>query len=515
MPVNAGTPLPPVMHISGTFQLVLALYIFLTGSIPTVVQAAAFGLKGGAGDAFVIAMIARTAFDLLLIVPVLFLSRHQLGILHPLILAVVVWPLISTMPAVVRDLGGWAGVLAASPVETPYFRGLPGRPPSVIWLAMAKFDSIRILGLLCTYAGFFVTMGAPDLTRRPIPLRNPVSIRAVMIALIALSTFLLLFFVRSRGGINEHLTSLGAGRFRELSQFGIIIVAIQIGAIALWIWIAAMPSDIKSPLFLAAMAAVIAAAFISNGSRSAALSVPLTVGIIWSLRTHKIPWKIALLLIPVMFVAIGLLGAIRTSSWSGSTAGQEFAKAGWQKSFEKAQEEIASRQADSADVPVVERGQILTDGPLLGSSYAAAVVAFIPRPLWKNKPRGVGSLYARLFLGGSFEGATIPLTAETEMYWNFGIAGVVLMSFIYGLLLRAVYFFYWRRYPDPFAIVFYVLFITMFKFSSNVLVPFEQRTFLILLCYGIVAMFVAKISYPAQLLQGRQAPQPYPATRPS
>jgi hypothetical protein len=302
----------------------------------------------------------------------------------------------------------------------------------------------------------------------------------------------LVFFLRTRGGINEHLTSLGAGRFKELSDFGAVIVAINLGAVALYLWIATNPSEIKSPIFLGALATVTIAMFLSNGTRGGALEVPLIVGLIWTLRRQKIPWKIALMLIPLMFVSIGLLGAVRMSSWTGSTAGKAFQNTSWSESFSLAEKEVQVRNAASAPVPVIARGYDLTGGLLLGRSYVGAVAAFIPRTIWPNKPRGVGSLYAQLFLGASKSGTTIPVSPEAEMYWNFGIPGVILLSILYGAMLRGAYNLYWRHYPSGFATVFYIMFVTRFQFSSDRLVILEQRLVLLVICYMVLVMLVPR-----------------------
>lgn len=482
---EAGVP-----SIPASFQLVIGLYIILKGAFPAILQAVAFGLDGGAETEFAAAMITQIFVDILLILPLLLLSRHPLGILHPLILAIVAWPLLRDMPRVIEDWGGWAGILAGTRVTAPFFTGLPTRAASGVWDAIATYNLIHALALICAYAGFWLLKSKGQPVRLPSVIRNSTSVRTVMIALIGLSLVLLAFFVRSRGGIDAHLTSLGGGRFKELSELGPVIVAIDLGAIALYVWIANNPSEIKSPVFVAVAATVAAGMFLTNGTRGGALEVLMIVGLIWALRRQTVPWKIALLLIPFMFLSIGLLGAIRTASWTRSTASQTFSQTGWSASFALAQQEVQERNAASASVPVVARGLDLSDGPLLGTSYAGALAAFIPRTIWPGKPRGVGSLYAQLFLGASKSGTTIPVEPEAEMYWNFGIPGVILLSILYGALLRVAYNFYWRRYPNPFAVVFYVFVITRFQFSSDWLVGLEQRLFLLAICYALIAMLV-------------------------
>jgi oligosaccharide repeat unit polymerase len=285
-----------------------------------------------------------------------------------------------------------------------------------------------------------------------------------------------------------------------LAGYGPILVLTTFGAIAMFVWTAARPNDIKNPFFLACLAIVTASQFLSSGTRSGALEVPLYVGLIWAIRRQKIPWKSALILVPIMFISIGLLGAIRSSIWYHSTADKTLASTSWSQSIALTQQQIADRLALSASVPVVERGFTVSGGPLLGRSYAAPIAAFFPRAIWKDKPRGVGSLYARLFLGASFSGTTIPVGPTAEMYWNFGIAGVVLLSMLYGIILRRVYNFAWRHYPSPFVTVFYVIFVTTFQFSSDRLVPLEQDAGLVLLCYLMVAMLFPVQSSTAGLM---------------
>jgi oligosaccharide repeat unit polymerase len=479
-------------RIPASFQLLIALYIILTGAFPTIMQAFAFGLQGGAESEFATAMVTQTVRDLLLVLPLVLLSNHPLGILHPLILALVAWPLLRDIPDVIENWGGWAGILSGTPVTAPYFNGLPTRAASAIWTAIAKYNALQILSLVSIYTGFWMLKGKGSLSRLPPVLRNPGSVRTIMIGLIGLSLLVLIIFLRDRGGINEHLTSLGGGRFKELSQYGAVIVSINLGALALYVWIATNPSEIKSPIFLAALAAVAAAMFLSNGTRGGALEILMIVGLIGELRRQQIPWKIALVLIPFMFVSIGLLGAVRTSSWSGSTAGKAFENANWSESFALAEKEVQVRNATSAPVPVVARGFDLTGGLLLGRSYVGAVAAFIPRTIWPDKPRGVGSLYAQLFLGASKSGTTIPVSPEAEMYWNFGIPGLILLSIVYGAMLRWAYNLYWRHYPSAFATILYVLFITKFQFSSDKLIILEQRIVLLVICYTVLVMLVPK-----------------------
>lgn len=481
-------------QVPGAFLLLLAIYVVFTGTLPTVIQGLAFGVTGGSGSEFVAAMVSGVAYDLLLLVPIIVFANHPLGILHPLVLAILMWPIVIHAPGVIQDWGGWAGVLAGSPVETPHLVGLPGRSASAIWGGVAKLNLVQIIALVSTYAGFWSYTGKRTLPPRLPSSISPASVKSVLMVLIVASLIVLAYFVRERGGLNEHLTSLGRGRFNELSGDGVVLLIVDIGSVALMIWIAAIPRDIKSPIFLACLAAVAAGQFIGNGSRGGALEIPLLVGLVWALRRRKIPWKIAIALIPLMFASIGFMGAIRTSSWTGGTAAEVVQTSSLSQSFDRAEQEVVARAEASSNVPVVVRGFEITGGPLLGRSYAVVATSFIPRPLWPTKPRGVGQLYAREFFGASFSGTAMPVGPPAEMYWNFGFPGVIVLSLLYGLAIAFAYQLFARRYPNPFVTVAYVLFITTFQFSSDRLVGLEQRLFLILFCYFLVAMFVPRAS---------------------
>lgn len=479
-----------VQRIPGAFQLILALYILLTGDLSTIVQALAFGLEGGAESEFAAAMVMSLARDLLLLAPVLVLASHPLGVLHPLLIAVIVWPILIAMPDVIEEFGGWAGVITGVPLEAPVFIGLPLRDAPAIWTAIAKYSGIEILSILSIYAGFWLFRARGDLIRIPSTVSDPAAFRNILIGILAFSVIVLIAFVYWRGGLGYHVTSLGRGRFRELAGTGHIIVLTDLGAIALYLWVAARPGDVKLPLFIVSLATVIACQFISNGSRGSALMVPMMVGLIWSLRRQRVPWKLGLLFLPLMFASIGLLGAVRTSSWYGSTAQEAWSSTGWAESVQIAQQELQQRRAVSAHVPVVERGFEVTGGPMYGQTYVAALAAWIPRAIWEEKPRGTGSIYAQLFLNASKEGVGIPVSAQAEMFWNFGLPGVILLSMIYGALIKLAYNFMSRRYPNPFAIVFYIIFLTSFEIASRPLVGFQQRVGLLLVCYAIAAFLL-------------------------
>lgn len=68
-------------------------------------------------------------------------------------------------------------------------------------------------------------------------------------------------------------------------------------------------------------------------------------------------------------------------------------------------------------------------GPLWGKQFLGAILFWIPRSIWINKPVGTGQLVAE-FSGYRYTNLSCPLWAES--YINFGYFGVILIFFMWG-----------------------------------------------------------------------------------
>lgn len=74
-----------------------------------------------------------------------------------------------------------------------------------------------------------------------------------------------------------------------------------------------------------------------------------------------------------------------------------------------------------------------------GRTLWPALVWFVPRALWPDKPvMSVGGWYAMTVLGWG-SGGEAALTLPGDFYLNFGLAGVLVGMFLYGLGLRLAY----------------------------------------------------------------------------
>ncbi|HEX6740186.1 MAG TPA: O-antigen polymerase [Sphingomicrobium sp.] len=513
-----GGPPPGLPHeveaqpVPRVFQAILVGYVLLTGELVKGIQAALFGLQGGGEAAFTAAVLLAIAIDIVRVAPLFVYARHPLGILHPLILTTVLWPLLVAMPGKIEEFWGLGGLLLGEPISPPFYEALGWLPGPQIWGAVAWSNLCELVALLSIYAGYALARDrdaarqAPPRERREFDGKR---LRALAVAFVVLSIGMLLLLISLRGGLAAHLADMARGRFRSMAGLGPLVAAVDLGLIALIAWVAARPNDVRQPLFIALMLAEAAAQFISNGARSAAFAVFMMVGLTWALRTRRIPWRLALVLVPLFFLAFGALNIVRTAGFSGQSAAQSMQGVDTGQVLTRVQEEIDLRQSLESTVPVISQGHELMGGALWGSSYGAAVFAFVPRWVWPDKPRGPGSLYAQNFLGEVREGLAVPVNPTAEEYWNFGFIGVILLSALYGALIRYAHNFYITRQDKPFVVSLFVLFVTTFHLSTDDLVLFQQQALLLLLAYLLALLFAVRIRpatadfYPAPLSHSR------------
>lgn len=495
------------------FQAGLVAYVLLTGELVRGVQAALFGLQGGGDAAFTAAVLIAIATDLTRMAPLLLYARHPLGILHPLILTAILWPLLVAMPRTIEEFGGLGGLLLGEQISPPFYSGLGWLPGPEIWKAEAWANLCELVALLSIYAGYALVRDravTPRIEAMPPSQRkfDDKRLRALAIALIGVSVLVLLVLISLRGGFALHLSDMARGRFRSLAGLGPLVVAVDLGLVALLVWVAARPKDVKLPLFLFLMVVVAGAQFISNGARSAAFAVFMLVGLTWALRTRRIPWRLALMLLPLFILAFGALNIIRMSGLTGQTATEAIQSADTGEMLTRAQEEIDLRRSLQSTVPVIWEGHDLMGGPMLGSSYGAAIFAFVPRWIWPEKPRGPGSIYAQNFLGEVREGLAVPVNATAEEYWNFGLLGVILLSVLYGALIRHAHNFYISRPDNPFVVSAFVIFVTTFHPATDDLVLFEQQMIQLLLVLAVALVFATRPRHAAIDPAANQRPVP-------
>lgn len=93
----------------------------------------------------------------------------------------------------------------------------------------------------------------------------------------------------------------------------------------------------------------------------------------------------------------------------------------------------------------------------LGRNYLAPFLAPIPRALWPSKPLiSPGLDFAREVYGSDSQGG-IPPDGPTELYWNFGLAGMLVLAPLAGAVLGAMEAWMRRRSVGNAGWYFYLL----------------------------------------------------------
>ena len=90
-------------------------------------------------------------------------------------------------------------------------------------------------------------------------------------------------------------------------------------------------------------------------------------------------------------------------------------------------------QYDGGQMIMISVQYIENNGYYYGNQLIGAFLTFIPRSLWPGKPISSGAEIGEA-MGFSFTNISMPLPGE--FYINFGLLGVALLSFIFGLLTK-------------------------------------------------------------------------------
>lgn len=349
-----------------------------------------------------------------------------------------------------------------------YARGLP------LHVALPDYDQARLaglvayelllgaLGLLAYYAGFFLAPrpGVPQLHFAP-----PRHLRLKALAVIALASAVFLVFLSRRGGLESHILSWGGSRHASVGGEHYWIQIARWSLYAGLIWLALERRAVRRPLFWASVVAGLSIAFLTTGSRSAVLA-PIAMGMmIWMIRERRIAVSKILLFALLALMVINVLGSFRRSTWEGRVGWEHLTNI--QLTEALSAEEIVSRSTiGSGTLPILER---VPDevGLLYGETYLAVLTMPVPRWLWPDKPGLVGGRVGQIFFNQT---GGVPPGVIGEAYWNFHIAGVLIVFLLLGIFHQWLAALLCRYGREPAAILLYVLILYTFSPTSSGLI---------------------------------------------
>lgn len=98
---------------------------------------------------------------------------------------------------------------------------------------------------------------------------------------------------------------------------------------------------------------------------------------------------------------------------------------------------------------------------LYGSTFAVLPVTYIPRAWWPNKPEALGFVMVDIRTSGNVT-YTEAVSTIGELYANFGVFGIPIGMFIYGLICQGLYMFFRHNATNLPFLILYVLSLPFF-----------------------------------------------------
>lgn len=442
------------------------------------------------GPLVLIRMVLQLVIGLLVLLPLIF-YRRDYGWLHPLILP--------TIFVIMKDVVKFPLHLLL-PLSVPLESFAGGTTSMAYSLSMGAdalertrvgYDLIFILALCCYYAGYFYL---PRLTVPKLSFAAPRNLQFVCLAATLICIVVASLFIWSAGGLTSYLVAMrggrttlfeGAGQFITLGEFSFVIVLL---------WFLYERRPFFNPAWVLTFVGAAATTLLIAGSRSALIYSLVTLLFLWWKKKGRIMIVPSVIFAVGALVVFGVFGAIRQDYGNDRIDYSVFSPARLTSILEGASTEFARRGEEEADLAAFA-GAI--DGQLLwGRTYLGAAAFWIPRAIWRDKPRSADSYNMWInfqgrsldqpFSSGSLWG--IPVSAVVEAFWNFHVVGVVVLFLLYGQFHRFLSNLV-LAYPGNMAVFLPVmLLLTQFTATSLTFVTGIRDLILLAVLYSVLGI---------------------------
>jgi len=353
----------------------------------------------------------------------------SVGLFHPLFV-------LSSMSFLtgLTDISAWA-------LGVDFHPRLVGMPRSAIALLDIKILGIKTLSWICIYIGFFSVRGIKWKAFR-IQESNFVCIVLGALA-VAISVFSLYQLVQFSGGFMEHMKNITRGYrgkvyVKDSDFISVYATLVPLIVVAPALMILRGKYTFVNPLFWSTSVLSVIFAFLVNGRRSAVVMVMLIQVACWVLRRRSVALGRLTIIGFVIFLSVGILGDYRRSNWNRNpnVTFESFTSTDFQSAFASTFTEIEARRRGGAVMPIVQ--YVPEKVPYMyGKNYLDYFNRFIPRFIWKDKPRGIGITCAEVFYRRYNQGG-IPPGGIGEAWWSGGIIGVIAVFTLWGVFLKSI-----------------------------------------------------------------------------
>jgi oligosaccharide repeat unit polymerase len=424
-PAWAGpTPLPaavpqsgPLLELPWYYRGLIALFLLVYAVLITV--------RSTSNSPLVLASSLLWIFSAAF--PILF-YRKGWGVENPLVLMA----LLGLLTMVVKHTAGMLNGL-------PYHVALPGFNQRQLDQIYAFGNVLNALSVWMVYAGFFLGSQLP-VPRLDSGGRSKESVLFLIGILFAMAFGALALLIWFSGDLNSHLLNVSRGaagrQFRgDVGGLGPVAMMVNLVGVAGMLSITSKQNHL---ITFAVCAAGLVMLYVTEGRRSAVI-YPLVLFLIAYALTHRqIPAFRGSMVLLACFVVIGVGSALREANW-GTSHFMDYSalkNITIESVYERTSTEIIARANTSSTVYAI-LGRVPKEiGHLYGAGYLRWLNLFIPRFIWRTKPRGIDVEAGMVFYGVDWG---MPPGGIGQAYWEFNVFGVAGVYFLLGLAKRFFY----------------------------------------------------------------------------
>jgi hypothetical protein len=392
--------------------------------------------------------------------------------------------------------------------------------PASHYAAYVRALLVANAGLFAFLFGYYFQRSAS--VRLPSPWRatwisSRVAPLAILYGVVAISTFAIL--LRNNGGLSAFLAQRETFRAGGLIGQGYLIFpAMALGPLAVFIVLADMAR--RQPLTLGRRIALLSVFGLSLvpgfllGFRSAFLLPAVQLLVLWHFAVRRLSPKLLIVSVAALGVVFTLYGISRQVP-AGLPASDAFRIA---SDAIRVDPElitgVVSRSKGTETVAVIVHRLDQTGKFEYGwRGVVEAATILIPGRLWPGKPTPLGVRFTTYFFGDAFAESRsdylteswsgISPTAVGELYWHFGLVGVITGLFFLGMVTKLAYGTFVRHHTNPAVQVTYVIVFTTIAMFAEAIQGYVNT----------LVMFVVALAGTFTLLSIRFA-RPAPSTEP-
>jgi oligosaccharide repeat unit polymerase len=204
------------------------------------------------------------------------------------------------------------------------------------------------------------------------------------------------------------------------------------------------------------------------------------------LRRHVSPFQVvvsAVVIFTTLFPALGIYRGMYLRSAGVARSPAELVETvlglpgylsqlGWPEYVSLAADALMSRShgIDSLSL-IIKYTPGLSDFKYGREYLLIPAYAFIPRAIWRDKPLNQSAVFAKLYVldPAVLVGGSIGQFHIGDLYWNFGLPGIVVGMFVLGIFYRSVYVYLSpNESKDPLRVFLYMFFLLLVMLAFEV-----------------------------------------------